>query len=563
MMELAIIAARVSTKDQSDRGYSLPQQIDAGLKYVVDRSYRLADCPGYASNPDDARLGVFQEDYTGMSMDRPALDAMREAVKQYGVKVIVFTELDRLARRAIYQTLLEEEFTKLGARVEYVYERFDDSDEGRLFKGIKKELAEYERVKILRRMRNGKAGRVKSGKVLISDRAPYGYRRSPDGTTLVVCEEEARIIVLIFGWYIDGLSPRTIADRLNAMHVPTYAGPVSQRNQRGWSPASIIGVLANETLTGVWHYNKHHIIEKKPGQPGKKTLRPREEWMSVEVPLIIDDRTFALVRARAERNKVNASRNRKRLYLFSGMLKCDACGWSYSGTTIHQQWHSYRCGGTMERNQHGNRLCNMPYYSEADLDAEIWPWLTDILKQPEKALKAMQQKAEGQQGQLERLQDRLVHIETQLADVRRRIANLNDQLETEADEENRKELAERKAQRFKTRRELEAEHASVMAKLEQQPLSAGRMEHVAETCAWIARKADEATPEKKRQVYELAHLTAWLAVENGYKVAHVSCIVGDKTVQVGIIANGASRRSTPPSRRPKSARQSSSPHSNG
>src|SRR4051812_9980533 len=105
-MELAIIGARVSTKDQSDKGYSLPQQVDAGLKHLARQGYQLADCPGY-SNAHEAQSGVFQEDFTGMSMDRPALNAMREAVKQHGIKVVIFTELDRLARRALYAKLIE------------------------------------------------------------------------------------------------------------------------------------------------------------------------------------------------------------------------------------------------------------------------------------------------------------------------------------------------------------------------------------------------------------------------------------------------------------------------
>lgn len=564
-MELAIVGARVSTKDQSDRGYSIPQQVEAGLSHVAERGYLLADCAGYTSNGDNAKPGVFQEDYTGMSMDRPALDAMREAVKLYGVKVIVFTELDRLARRAIYQTLLEEEFAKLGARIEYVYERFDDTDEGRLFKGIKKELAEYERVKILRRMRNGKAGRVKSGKVLLSDRAPYGYRRSEDGATLVVCEAEAEIVGLIFRWYNEGMSPRAIAARLNHMNVPTYAGPVSNQNRRGWSAASIITFLAKDTYTGIWYYNKNQI-GKKPGVPYSKQQRPREEWIGVEVPRIIDDQTFALVRARAERNKANASRNRKRLYLFSGMLKCDVCGWTYCGNDNHGRGLIYKCSAKGEIDQHGNHLCWMPQYSESHLDAVIWPWLTNILKQPELAMLAMQERAAGQQDQTERLQERLAHVEAKLADVRRRIKNLNDDLETETDAENRLELAERKAQRIKTRKELEAEQASLTARLEQQPLSPARMMHVSETCGWIARKAEEATPEKKREVYELAQLTARLEVVDGWKVAHVSCVVGDKTLQVaraGAIENGASRPCTPPSRRPSSASASRSRRSSG
>src|SRR6266545_2170448 len=232
-MDLAIIAGRVSTKDQADRGYSLPEQVATGLAYVQERGYQLADVPGF-SNVDGlpTRPGVYIEDFTGMSMDRPALDAIREAVKPHGVKVIIFTETDRLARKRIYGDLLELEFEELGARVEYAIEQFDDSDEGKLFKGIKKALGEYERVKILRRMRTGKVGRAKAGKVLLGDCAPYGYRKSADGTTLVIDADEAKIVRRIFRAYIEGLSPYAIAGRLHADHVPTYAGPAHHMNRR-------------------------------------------------------------------------------------------------------------------------------------------------------------------------------------------------------------------------------------------------------------------------------------------------------------------------------------------
>jgi hypothetical protein len=84
---------------------------------------------------------------------------------------------------------------------------------------------------------------------------------------------------------------------------------------------------------------------------------------------------------------------------------------------------------------------------------------------------------------------------------------------------------------------------------------------VSETCGRIARKAEEATPEKKREVYELVQLMARLAVVDGWKVARVSCVVGDKTLQVapaGDIENVASRPYTPPFGRPRSASASRS-----
>src|SRR6266540_4343403 len=192
-MDLAIVAGRVSTKDQADRGYSLPEQIATGLAYVQERGYQLADVPGFSNVQTlPAQPGVFIEDYTGTTMDRPVLDALREIIKRPGITKIIFTETDRLNRGPSWQAgFLEDEFKDLGAKIEYALERFSDDDDGDMFKEIKAALATRERKAILRRMRSGKAGRAKSGKVLISDRAPCGYRRSDDGTPLVICAAEA------------------------------------------------------------------------------------------------------------------------------------------------------------------------------------------------------------------------------------------------------------------------------------------------------------------------------------------------------------------------------------
>jgi site-specific DNA recombinase len=116
MSKRAPIYARVSTKDQKDCGYSLPTQIEACAAYATERGYMLVGEP-------------FQDDYTGMSMDRPALNKLREAIPAAHIDVVIVLDLDRLARKAVYQMLLEEEFAKLGAVVEYANERYEDTDE--------------------------------------------------------------------------------------------------------------------------------------------------------------------------------------------------------------------------------------------------------------------------------------------------------------------------------------------------------------------------------------------------------------------------------------------------
>jgi site-specific DNA recombinase len=75
---------------------------------------------------------TFLDDYTGESLDRPALDDIRRLMVSTQVDAVIVFDFDRLARKSVYQMLLEDELTGMDVRVEYVNGQYDDSDEGRL-----------------------------------------------------------------------------------------------------------------------------------------------------------------------------------------------------------------------------------------------------------------------------------------------------------------------------------------------------------------------------------------------------------------------------------------------
>jgi chromosome segregation ATPase len=186
------------------------------------------------------------------------------------------------------------------------------------------------------------------------------------------------------------------------------------------------------------------------------------------------------------------------------MITC-CCGWSYRGSH-NMQRNVYRCGAKREKRQYGRELCQMPQFLESALDAAIWPWLTSILREPEQALLAAQARAEEQQGQADRLAERLERITRKIAEMDQRIANLDEDIELERDAERRADLRLRRAERLKTRRELEAEHATLTAQQDRSPWACRNIERFIAWCRQMARQAEPATPEKKRRTYELANL---------------------------------------------------------
>jgi site-specific DNA recombinase len=366
----AALYTRVSTDEQS-KGYSLTTQLEACREYCEEHGFEI--------------VGEFADDYTGASLDRPELDKLRDMIANDTVGAVVVYDLDRLARKAAYQMLLEEEFKKVRARVYYVRGDYADTDEGRLLKQVRASIAEYERAKILERSRRGLKGKARAGYVIVGARPPYGYRvqSEPHKSWLVVDEEEARVVRLIFEWYIYGdesgrpLSLRAIARKLTSLRIPTRGdkdGRIKKKHGRGiWHHGVVNRILKNETYVGVWHYNKNDCSEKQ-------RQRPKDEWIAVEVPAIVERDLWEKAQARLPHNSAFSSRNTKWRYLLRRRLTCLNCGRAVSCFTKAKPDRApisyYRCDAATGRMP--GYECPMPSFRGDQLEPAVWGWVSDL-----------------------------------------------------------------------------------------------------------------------------------------------------------------------------------------
>ena len=86
-----------------------------------------------------------------------------------------------------------------------------------------------------------------------------------------------------------------------------------------FSPSLLHAILTRETYIGTHYFNKTNSRERQP--------RPREDWIKVDVPRIIDDATFDAVQRRlASRNPSMApARSHSTPVLLSGIALCGCC----------------------------------------------------------------------------------------------------------------------------------------------------------------------------------------------------------------------------------------------
>jgi site-specific DNA recombinase len=103
-MRIAIYA-RVSTERQ-ERQQTIASQLTALQAWAVAGGHAIA-----------AEHVFRDEGYSGSRLDRPGLDALRDAVRDGAVQQVAVLTPDRLARKYAYQVLLLEEWLLLASGV--------------------------------------------------------------------------------------------------------------------------------------------------------------------------------------------------------------------------------------------------------------------------------------------------------------------------------------------------------------------------------------------------------------------------------------------------------------
>ena len=277
--------ARVSSKRQEKRE-TIASQVEALRTHAKQQGFKIAE-----------DFVCLDDGFSGATLDRPGLDRVRDGAEAGQFDAVLVHSPDRLSRKYAYLILVMEEFERLGVRVLFLEQAPPEDPHSTLLVQIQGAVAEYERAKLSERYRRGKLHRARQGEVFWA--VPYGYRRVPrrDGTPahVVIDKEQAIVVEKIFKGHADeGLSMPKIAKRLTKSGVPT------PRAGKRWAEPTLQVMLHNEAYIGTLYYNREKTVYQGPndGRLGgrllkpKRIRRPREEWIAVSIPPIIDRETF-------------------------------------------------------------------------------------------------------------------------------------------------------------------------------------------------------------------------------------------------------------------------------
>jgi site-specific DNA recombinase len=336
--------------------------------------------------------------YSGARLDRPALDRLRDAAEVGVLDAVLCLCVDRLARAYAYQALILEELERFGVSVRFLEgPAHGDDPQAKLLVQMQGVIAEYEKAKIAERYRRGKLYRARAGEIVFW-KVSYGHRRvaSADGgpARVEIFEPEAQVVREIFAAYLErGLSVRQIALWLRERGIPSPTGkPI-------WGTSTIDRLLRNEAYIGTMYYNRHESLEGNGprGARNRKTRqreRPREEWIAIPDPAIIDRDTFERVKhVTRDNSQWNPRGVEPGAWLLRGLVECGHCH-----VTCHAQRMRGR-NGTFHRYYHcpnhdvlragsDDRRCPERNIRANELDRYVFEQVRQVLLDPHQLIAA-------------------------------------------------------------------------------------------------------------------------------------------------------------------------------
>ncbi|WP_249414050.1 recombinase family protein [Alteribacter keqinensis] len=330
---------------------------------------------------------------SGEFLDRPALNKLRQDLREGILSKVICLDPDRLSRKLMNQLIVSEEIEKK-VQLVFVNGEYQRTPEGMLFYQLRGAIAEFEKKKITERMSRGRMQKARQGKVL-RDYQIYGYDYDKDKEQLIINTYEANVIRTIFELFT---SPNNDIKGINGIaKYLTNQGIPTKRNAKQWHRQVVRQILMNRAYIGEFYQNRWNtegMLANKYASGDDKvkmTARPEEEWIQVPCPSIIDEEKFEHALALLKESRRRWSGTKKNEYLLSGLVRCAECGNTMTGRRakswgdiVYEYTDIKNTAGAKKRGC-GNRIkCK-------NLDKAVWNKVREWLNNPKEIEKVIEE----------------------------------------------------------------------------------------------------------------------------------------------------------------------------
>jgi site-specific DNA recombinase len=391
---------------------------------------------GYHVTEDD----IFKEDgYSGALgiNERPVLHQLWEKYQDGEYDAIFVYRIDRLSRSpGTFMALRDSarEVRRCGYKGDgfiFVQGSSDPTPEGKLFSNMQSIFAEYEREVIKLRTITGKKKLAKAGKYAGGSQ-PLGYRWNDKKEKWEIVEDEAKIVKLIYQWYVYGdesgqpLGMVRIAEKLTELGIPTPNQFRKTRKGRAgkmqayWSDATVQRILTHTVYAGTNYLWRGDKMQVSPEQVEKIKKEKTDGWFEVDFPPIIDKMLWE--KAQEKRVQSRGGFNRKRPKpILAGRIFCGLCQHAFHDAMYNKGTKLvFKCNGKLKQyHLDGSPKCDSPVLDGEAVTAEVKKRIIDMLQDKDQMRKAIEEYV----GSLERRKEEL---ETLLSPITEQISHLQE-----------------------------------------------------------------------------------------------------------------------------------------
>lgn len=324
----------------------------------------------------------FDDNVSGMHFNREGIDKIYEVVEAGKIEAIIVKDLSRLGRHRTQTALFIDYLREHNVRVLSATENIDTFNENDdLIIGFKGLVNDFYARDGSRRVRTGYRQKQKEGIVTIP---PFGYFKDKNTKKVVIVEEAAETVRLIFSAYVGGSGMKAIARTLNEQRRKTPALMQAEllnkrlpNTQDGilkkylWDATMVARILRDESYIGtlICHKSERNKINKTFRFTDPEEQFRHENYLPIIVTRGIWEQAQALLAERKEKN-VRAGTNRG-ILRYGGLLRCKDCGRTFIGKRIKLKSGervAYVCD-TYHR--YGKEHCSSHMVDEESLDRLI------------------------------------------------------------------------------------------------------------------------------------------------------------------------------------------------
>ncbi len=385
-MKTAVVYARYSSEKQTEQ--SIEGQLRVCQEFAAQNDIKIVDT-------------YIDRATTGTNDNRAAFQKMLSDSEKNPIwDIVLVYALDRFGRNTIDIAVNKQRLQKnniiLISATQRTSVNIDGSKnlDGIILESVLIGLSEYYSVELSQKVKRGRRESREKGNYT-GGRVPYGYR--VENKKLVIDEERAEVVRLIFDLYISGKYVREILEELNERGIVYNGKPIYQ--------TTLFKILKLKKYTGVYELD---------GKVYTKIY-----------PQIIPKEQFERVQKMMAKNKKGApSRNVE--FILKDKVYCGLCGMRINGDsgTSHTgaKKYYYTCS-----NKKRFRKCDKASIRKDELEEIVIDETVSLLSNPETISKiadeivALHNQITREQSVLHLLQDEKAKIQATLNNVMRAI----------------------------------------------------------------------------------------------------------------------------------------------